>query len=265
MQHLDQQQEQETRASMPVVHHGYQPQEKPDAVARRARQFVGFFAQHWLGLMLTSLVILTVVPFLAPVAMEMGWTRVGNTIYSFYSYFCHQLPQRSWFFFGPKLTYTLVEIQQYDPGTSAWNLRSFVGNADLGWKVAWSDRMISFYFMTPIFGLVYAFLRTAGIRVRPMPWQLLAIMLVPMAIDGVTHGINDIVSGMAGTGFRDTNAWLAILTGGAFPALYAGDQWGSFNAWARLITGVWAAFGLAFFTFPWLDQLIEQELRPSVT
>jgi uncharacterized membrane protein len=116
-----------------------------------------------------------------------------------------------------------------------------------GWQWSW-----------PVFGLVYALVRTAGIRLRPIPWQFLAILLLPMAIDGATHALNDILSGMAGTGFRDTNAWLAALTGGAFPALYDGDQWGSFNAWARLITGFWAAFGLAFFLFPWLNQLKEE-------
>jgi hypothetical protein len=119
--------------------------------------------------------------------------------------------------------------------------------------------MVSFYFMAPIFGLVYALLRSTGVRVKPMSWMLLAALLAPIAIDGVSHALNDLLSGMAGGGFRDTNAWLAALTGNVFPGFYAGDQFGTFNWWARLITGLLAALGLAFFTFPWLDQLIEQE------
>ena len=44
--------------------------------------------------------------------------------------------------------------------------------------------------------------------------------------------------GTSGTGFRDTNAWLAALTGNALPdSFYMGDQLGSFNSWMRWLTG----------------------------
>jgi len=36
------------------------------------------------------------------------------------------------FLFGPKVTYMLAELQQYEPVKSAWTLRSFVGNSELG-------------------------------------------------------------------------------------------------------------------------------------
>lgn len=37
-----------------------------------------------------------------------------------------------------------------------------------------------------------------------------------------------------GQGFRDSNAWLAALSQQSLPAaFYAGDAWGSFNAWMR--------------------------------
>ncbi len=231
----------------------------PDKVLQLASRIVEFWIRHWLGLLLTSLFLFTSAPFLAPLAMAAGWTALGEATYAFYSLFCHQLPQRSWFLFGPKLTYTLSELQQYMPANSAWEMRSFAGNPELGWKVAWSDRMISFYFMTPVFGVVYALLRTAGVRVKPLSWLALSVLLAPLALDGATHALNDLLTGMAGVGFRDTNRWLTILTGNALPSFYAGDQLGSFNWWARLITGVIAAGGVAFFTFPWLDRLIEQE------
>jgi uncharacterized membrane protein len=238
--------------------------EQPDIIALRARQVVAFVARHWLALLLTSLFIFTALPFLAPVAMAAGWTQVGYGLYGFYSYFCHQLPQRSWFLFGPKLTYTMAELQRYEPANSAWAMRSFVGNAELGWKVAWSDRMVSFYFMVPVFGLVYALLRAVGVRVKPISWLVLAVLLAPIAVDGATHALNDVLAGMTGAGFRDTNAWLALLTGNAFPGFYAGDQLGTFNWWARLITGLLAALGLAFFTLPWLEQLVEQEFEQTL-
>jgi uncharacterized membrane protein len=227
--------------------------------ALRTRQVATFLARHWLALLLTSLLIFTSVPLLAPVAMAAGWTQAGNAIYSLYSLFCHHLPQRSWFLFGPKLTYALSELQQYAPVDSPWAWRSFVGNPEIGWKVAWSDRMVSFYFMMPIFGLLYALLRSRGVRVKPISWLLLAALLAPLAIDGATHALNDLLSGMAGNGFRDTNAWLIALTANAFPGIYAGDHFGTFNWWARLGTGMVAAWAVVFFTLPWLNQLIEQE------
>ena len=54
--------------------------------------------------------MIVILPFLAPVAMQLGWTRIGRIIYTVYIPFCHQLPQRSWFLFGPNLTYRLDEI-----------------------------------------------------------------------------------------------------------------------------------------------------------
>ena len=51
-------------------------------------------------------------------------------------------------------------------------------------------------------------------------------------------------------GFRQSNAWLAVLTGNLLPpTFYAGDAWGSFNSLARLGTGLLAAFGLIFWLF----------------
>ena len=54
-------------------------------------------------------------PFAAPLTMHLGWPVLGDLLYQFYSLFCHQLPQRSWFLFGDKLTYTLTKIQQVYP------------------------------------------------------------------------------------------------------------------------------------------------------
>jgi hypothetical protein len=72
-------------------------------------------------------------------------------------------------------------------------------------------------------------------------------------MDGISHTISDFWG--IGNGFRDTNAWLRALTGDIFPAsFYAGDAWGSFNAWMRLISGVVAGVGLAWFFLPRLDK-----------
>lgn len=58
-----------------------------------------------------------------------------------------------------------------------------------------------------------------------------------------------------GQGFRDTNQWLAVLTGNILQAsFYAGDALGSFNSWARLLSGISAGLGLAWLVFPYMFQ-----------
>ena len=58
-----------------------------------------------------------------------------------------------------------------------------------------------------------------------------------------------------GLGFRTTNMWLNSITGGMLsPQFYAGDALGSFNWWARLITGLVAGFAFAFQVYSQLDQ-----------
>ena len=190
-------------------------------------------------------------PFLAPVLMQIGWKFPANAIYFAYSFLCHQLPERSFFLFGQKLTYSLAEIQ------NAWQytfnplvLRQFTGNAQMGWKVAWSDRMVSMFTSIWLFGLLWQPLRH---RMKRLPWWGLALLLMPMAVDGVTHFISDIAG--IGQGFRDSNAWLAALTSHAFsPAFYAGDAWGSFNSLLRMLTGLLFGLGIVWFGFPYLDQ-----------
>lgn len=235
------------------------PLSYPSPLARRSDAVVCWVFRHWLPIFLTPLLIFVTLPFLAPVAMAAGWTRLGEAIYLLYTPFCHQLPQRSFFLFGPKLTYTLAEIHQVFPSYDPWELRTFVGNPAMGWKVAWSDRMVSFYFLTPVFGLLYFILTRRGRRIRPLSLPVLMLCLTPILLDGITHMLNDILAGVSGGGFRDTNAWLAALTANAFPAFYAGDHFGSFNWWARLLTGILAAWGIAFFAFPWLDNLFAAE------
>lgn len=247
---------------MPPIHDSGHEEPPTTQVEKMNRLFL----RHGLLLLLALLLAFTFLPFAAPVAMNMGWEFGGELLYRFYGLFCHQLPQRSWFLFGPKLTYTLAELQQVNPGLSPLELRAFVGTPTTGWKVAWSDRMIAFYTLTPVFGLAFWSLRRTGVRIAPLSWIVMLVTLLPLLIDGGTHALNDVQSmGMPGVGFRDTNLWLAWLTNNAFPAFYAGDHFGTFNWWARLLTGALAAWGIAFTVFPLLDQLILQEVRPAIS
>jgi uncharacterized membrane protein len=207
-------------------------------------------AKNWFLLFIVIYGLWVWTPFLAPLFMHLGWDGPANAIYFIYSFFCHQLPERSYFFFGPQISYSLSDIQAVWMDTvNPLLLRKFTGTMEMGWKVAWSDRMISFYSGVWLFALVwYPFRR----RIKSLPLWGLILFLLPMVIDGGTHFISDLAG--IGLGFRDSNLWLANLTHFAFSAnFYAGDALGSFNSWMRIITGLLAGIGLVWFAFPYLD------------
>ena len=218
--------------------------------ALAANRVLHWLSKHWLLVISLLLGLYIGLPWLAPLFMKLGWIGAGNAIYLIYSTQCHQLPQRSFFLFGPKFMYGLAEIQ------AAWKvtdnpliLRQFIGSPEIGWKVAWSDRMVSMYAGLFFAGLLYWPLRK---RLKPLPLWGFALLILPMAIDGGTHFISDLAG--IGQGFRDSNAWLAALTRNAFPAtFYAGDVLGSFNSWMRLITGILFGIGIVWLAYPYLE------------
>jgi len=222
------------------------------SMLKRSERGVYWFARHWLALFNIAWGVFVIMPFLAPVFMQIGASGVGDGIYFVYQFFCHQLPERSFFLFGPQPMYPLSQIVTVTHSVDPLVLRQFVGGPEWGWKVAYSDRMVSMYTGFWIAALVYAAFRR---RIRPLPWWGFVLLCLPMALDGGTHMLSDLLAGTNfGTGFRDTNLWLAQLTNFALPAtFYAGDALGSFNSTMRLLTG--ALFGAAtvWFVFPYMD------------
>ena len=214
---------------------------------------------RWLILFGIFAGIYVILPFLAPFFMSIGWSGPARVIYFIYSWLCHQLPERSFFLFGSKFTYSLAEVQNAWQNTAnPMILRQFIGSPEMGWKVAWSDRMVAMFTSTWLFGLLWWPLRK---RVRPLSWWGLVLFLLPMALDGTSHFISDLAG--IGLGFRDSNAWLAALTANAFPAsFYAGDAWGSFNSLMRLLTGILFGIGAVWFSFPYLDEAFSPQTPP---
>lgn len=211
------------------------------------KRIVMNFTRHWLLIVNILIGAWVLLPWLAPVFMQLGWSSIGKAIYLFYSFQCHQMPQRSFFLFGDQAMYSLAEIQA--AGVNAANpflLRQFIGNSEMGWKVAWSDRMVSMYTSILFGGLLYGLVRK---QLKPLSVWTFALFLVPMAIDGGTHMLSDFAG--IGQGFRDTNAWLQAITNNAFPlTFYQGDVLGSFNSWARLVTGALFGIALVWLAYP---------------
>ncbi|MFH1185518.1 MAG: DUF2085 domain-containing protein [Chloroflexota bacterium] len=214
-----------------------------------------WFTSHWFATFAIVYGLWIWLPWLAPVMMQFEQSEAGKAIYFVYSLFCHQLPERSFFLFGPQTMYSLSDIQAaWQTTLSPMVLRRFIGNDAMGWKVAWSDRMVSFYTTVWLTAIAWWPLRR---KIRPLPWWGFALMLLPMVLDGVTHAASDF-NGL-GRGFRDSNDWLLALTENSLPLAYAGDALGSFNSWARLLTGILAGLGITWFAFPHLERSFAQD------
>ncbi len=206
-----------------------------------------WLARSWIGIFLFVYGLWVFLPFLAPVFVHIGWSSPGRIIYIIYSFFCHQLPERSYFLFGQKPMYALAEIQTaWQRTINPFMLRQFIGDPAMGWKIAWSDRMISFYTSIWLFAVIWLPFRRKG---KPLSWWVFGLLLLPIVLDGGTHAISDLAG--IGRGFRDSNLWLANLTQNTLPAwFYAGDALGSFNSWMRNLTGVIAGFAVVWLAFP---------------
>lgn len=210
-----------------------------------------WLTRNWLLVFLAVWGTFNLLPWLAPVFMKAGWDTAGRAIYTLYTFLCHQLPQRSYFLFGAQPMYELNEVQE------AWQntdnpiiLRQFIGNPEMGWKVAWSDRMVSLY--TGIF-LWATILGPWRRRLPRLSLWGLALLALPMVADGGTHMVSDMLGGIGG-GFRYNNIWLAALTSHTFgPGFYAGDGFGTFNSWMRLVSGLLFSLGAVWFALPILE------------
>jgi uncharacterized membrane protein len=169
-------------------------------VDRRVYQFTF----HWIAFVNLLLVLYIGPTFLAPYLMETGHVGVARLIYTVYGPpACHQRPERTFFLFGPQPAYTLDELIQagMDPTLTAFERRLFYGSPTLGYKMAFCQRDIAIYAGVLLFGVLYA----AGGRrwLRPLPWWGLALLLLPLAIDGFTQTF----------GLRESTPDLRVITG----------------------------------------------------
>lgn len=224
---------------------------QPAPVVKPVERRANWFERHWLFVFNFGWGTFVTLPWLAPLFMHWGWTGPGRAIHFIYNFFCHQLPERSWFLFGPRFSYSLAEIGQVWEINNPLTRRHFIGTPEMGWKVAWSDRMVAMYTSILILGLLYALLRERGIRLRGIPWWAFFLLITPMALDGTTHLINDALL----LDYRHYNTWAVALTGGSFPPeFYVGDLFGSLNSVLRIVTGLLFGLGVVWFLWPMMEQ-----------
>jgi len=144
-------------------------------------------AKHWLFLINLVIGVYGGLPLLAPILMGLGYTRPAEIIYAVYKSLCHQLPQRSFFVFGPQLAYSIETLQALlGPEMLADDslARAFIGNAALGYKMAYCQRDTAMYGSMLLAGMVFGLVRH---RLKPLTFTRYLIFLVPLAVDGLVQ------------------------------------------------------------------------------
>ena len=161
-------------------------------------------AKHWLAIFNLIIGLYLLLPILAPVLMVSGASPLGRAIYWIYKPACHQLPERSFFLFGPQTVYSLDELWALGAVSERDNIftrQAIVGTPEVGYKLALCQRDIALYGGLFIAGLCFGLVRK---RLRPLNLWIFGLCLLPMAVDGVTQLLF----------FRESTWLLRIGTGG---------------------------------------------------
>src|SRR5512137_2632020 len=121
-----------------------------DRISAAVDRLAARLARHWLALFNTIVAVFVLLPFLAPVLMHMGLDRPASAIYLVYQPTCHQLPERSFFLFGPQGAYSVAELEAehaLPEGTTLGQraMMRYVGNPEIGYKVAICERDVAIY------------------------------------------------------------------------------------------------------------------------
>jgi len=185
-----------------------------------------WMSRHWLAVVNLLFLLYIGLPFLAPVLMKAGATVPASVIYGAYSPLCHQLGFRSFFLFGEQPYYPRVAagVAGVIPFGQATGLdesdllgaRAFIGNPQLGYKVAVCERDVAIYLAILLFGVLYGI---SGRRLKPLHWILwLAIGIAPIGLDGFSQLFSQLnLSFLASMlPYRESTPLLRVITGGLF-------------------------------------------------
>jgi len=213
----------------------YRPAGAKDHLSGRER-FALWFSRHYLGLINLVLAVYVLLPMLAPVLMKLDLPDQANIIYKIYRPLCHQLAYRSFFLFGEQINYPLEvaagsERLTYsqisgNPNDDLEAASSFIGNEQVGYKIALCQRDVAIYGALLLFGLIFALTKR---KLKPLPWWLWVLLAIgPMGVDGVWQLVSNMqLPFLSWLPFHESTPFLRVLTGASF---------GWFTAWFGIPT-----------------------------
>ncbi len=172
------------------------------SLAAFLNRIVYVVAKHWLLIVNSVMALQAGLPLVPPVLMATGRVSTARLIYRLFQPLCHQLPERSFFLYGPRFSYTLDELERLiGPGVP---LR-YIGDLSLGYKMAVCQRDIATYVAILLAGLAFIPLRH---RLKPLPLKAFLLFCIPIAADGFGQLF----------GFWESTWWSRIASGALFGA-----------------------------------------------
>lgn len=220
-------------------------------------------SRNWLTAVNLIVALYVGLPILAPVLMKVGATGPANAIYTAYRPMCHQMASRSFFLFGEQIAYPralagtdLTPLEAYTPdlpefaqaspdnwATFFLAARAFVGNEQMGYKMALCERDIAIYGFLLIGGLIYGVLRRRY-RIRPLPlWLFVLLGLGPIGLDGFSQLFGYYATPLDGSAPNAVQAAIQSV----FPLRES-------TPFLRTFTGAVFGFMIVWLAYPHLDR-----------
>ncbi len=138
-------------------------------------------ARHWLAELNALVALFLAGGLLAPLLHAAGFRSAAETVYDFYLAACHEWAFRTFFLFGPRATYSREQLE-----AMAVDPFRFAGSDTAGWKMALCERDLAIFLGLLVFGVLYG-LRWRRAGLRPASYAAYAVLIAPMALDGLTQ------------------------------------------------------------------------------
>jgi len=188
-----------------------------------ADRFTHWFSRRYLLVINLFIFLYVGLPFLAPVLMQAGAPALAKPIYTVYGAVCHQMAFRSWFLYGEQTVYPRVAagVDGFETFGDVSDLdeedllaaRQYIGNEQVGYKIAYCQRDVAIYGAMLFFGLVFA---ASTRKIPSLPWYWWALIgIAPIALDGFSQLFSQ-VPGFGLWAYRESTPLLRTLTGALF-------------------------------------------------
>jgi len=224
--------------SLLAIRHSQEQEEKLDKEIREGKVHISvtwtngdgislWLSKHYLAIFNIMVFIYVGIPFIAPALMKVGADAPAGVIYRVYGFVCHQFAYRSWFLFGDQREYPREEaginnLTSYEVATELdsndlLSAREFIGNPQLGYKVALCERDVAIYGGILTFGIIFALTKRRLKSIHWLIWILFGIL--PIALDGFSQLLSQ--PPLSIIPYRESTPLLRTITGFLFGFLTA--------------------------------------------
>jgi uncharacterized membrane protein len=177
-------------------------------LGRLIDRFAWLILRYWKRIYLLGLTVFVALPLLAPVLAMRGETRWSGAIYSVYRLTCHQLPHHSFFLGGEQRAYSWAEVQphtEFGIDEAPFAFHHPLRAPDIGYQLAFCQRDTAIW-LSLWLASMFLVMRARRAPLRPIRMRTYFLLLVPIAVDGLTQLV----------GLRESTPFLRSITGAVF-------------------------------------------------